>query len=132
MEADQIKEIMYALAVNRRPRSRLVWLRFRGLNKLFKFKRFSLLKYWENRIRNEPAVAQWANQVYEEYLENLNSHHSMPEFEADKISKRQEVCSQCEWREDGGINNLGVCGQCGCNIWAKTRIPTAACPIKKW
>ena len=132
MESEQVEQIMYALAVNRRPRSRTIWLRFNGINKIFKFKRFSLLRYWENRIREEPLVMKWAGEIYEEYLENLN-HQPLPlAADGERISEREEICSRCEWREVGGINNVGVCGQCGCNIWAKIRLPAESCPNKKW
>jgi hypothetical protein len=134
MESEQIEKIMYALTVNRKPSARVLWLARGAINKLFKFQRFSLLDYWEKRIREEPKTAQLAQETYEEYLEGLNSEsqEDQPPSEPAYVAKRGDICAACQWREEGGVNGAGVCAQCGCNIWTKIRIPKSTCPVQKW
>lgn len=134
METEQIEKIMYALTVSRKPNSRALWLDGGRINKIFKFHRFSLLKYWEKKIQREPDVLKQALKIYEEYLESVNVKQVEDRIiEAQGyVSSRDKICGGCEWREDGGINGGGVCGQCGCNIWTKIRMLSATCPIQKW
>jgi hypothetical protein len=39
-----------------------------------------------------------------------------------------DICKQCEHFND----KLKLCGQCGCFMPAKTRLPDQHCPINKW
>lgn len=41
---------------------------------------------------------------------------------------RMDICEACEYYKA----SVWTCQQCGCFMPAKSRIPTASCPIGKW
>ncbi|NBP15835.1 hypothetical protein EBU95_15835 [bacterium] len=46
------------------------------------------------------------------------------------IELRRNICGGCDKRKK--ILGVSVCGECGCNIWAKTMVPNQRCPINHW
>jgi hypothetical protein len=55
------------------------------------------------------------------------TNYIFPNEEVEKEAKRRaEICSECP------SNNMGVCGECGCPLFAKTRSETSKCPLNKW
>lgn len=40
--------------------------------------------------------------------------------------ERMDICNECP------ALKLGVCGECGCIMAAKTKLPNAFCPLHKW
>ena len=44
----------------------------------------------------------------------------------DVLQARREACSSCEH------NDFGRCSDCGCYLWAKTKLKSEKCPIGKW
>ena len=44
----------------------------------------------------------------------------------DVLQTRREICSSCEH------NDFGRCSDCGCYLWAKTKLKSEKCPVGKW
>lgn len=60
---------------------------------------------------------------------------------ADVVAGRRDVCRECPEatknaaKRDGptkGLTLKSMCRECGCNIAAKTRLASEACPLAKW
>jgi hypothetical protein len=45
----------------------------------------------------------------------------------EQAEERFAICGECE-----KLNDLGVCGECGCVMPTKVKIKTSACPLGKW
>jgi|TARA_E500000318_G_C3458423_1_gene171635 hypothetical protein len=44
----------------------------------------------------------------------------------DVLNLRRSECNQCD------KNEIGRCTECGCYLWAKTKLKNEKCPIGKW
>jgi len=51
--------------------------------------------------------------------------------DAATVRHRREVCAKCE-RAKNIAGALPICGECGCVIWAKTRLKGETCPDGRW
>lgn len=49
--------------------------------------------------------------------------------ETDLSVRRQAICARCPLLRRGAVD---TCGDCGCVIVAKTRLPQESCPQGKW
>lgn len=48
------------------------------------------------------------------------------------LEERIKICEGCEMWDPKGFRNTGRCRKCGCSTWAKLRMNSAKCPLKKW
>lgn len=48
----------------------------------------------------------------------------------DFIEIRRNICGGCDKRKS--VLGIPMCGECGCNIWAKTMVPSSSCPLSHW
>lgn len=51
--------------------------------------------------------------------------------DAETLSKRKNLCSECEYWDTSAYIGLGKCKKCGCSS-AKLRLESEHCPIGKW
>lgn len=48
----------------------------------------------------------------------------------EEINRRREICEGCDKKKI--VAGCLKCGECGCLIMAKSRIPESKCPLDRW
>lgn len=58
--------------------------------------------------------------------------NGFPVTSDEALKKRMDTCKSCPEWDDSAMSGTGRCRKCGCSTWAKLRMATEACPLKKW
>jgi hypothetical protein len=147
IQDNDIANVMYAMTLEDRPRSKDKWVMGCYFNRLGKKKLFS---YWKNRISTNPSDLDFFNKILSQYqrrrehpegyawLGENPSAKWLPKKPGLKLAaehlvlERQRACVECQHFDPAAFGGAGRCVECWCPIISMTTIASSACPVGRW